>query len=211
VLVDLPIKSFLEKVASGEPVPGGGSVSALCGALSSALSEMVARLTTGKTNDKALDSKMSQIIEIASHIRVKLVENIDRDSDAYTAVMKAYRMAKDTDVEKRSRQHAIQEALKEATRVPLSVADMGIRLLDLAESLIREGNQNAVTDAAVAALIARSAVIGAVFNVRINLLSIKDATFRDSAKRQAEQLEEKAMEKEKDILVLATSMLGGQG
>jgi formiminotetrahydrofolate cyclodeaminase len=125
--------------------------------------------------------------------------------------MKAYRMAKDTDVEKRSRQHSIQEALKEATRVPLSVADMGIRLLDLAESLVREGNQNAITDAAVAALIARSAVIGAVFNVRINLLSIKDATFRDSAKRQAEQLEEKAMEKEKDILLLATSMLGGQG
>jgi formiminotetrahydrofolate cyclodeaminase len=88
---------------------------------------------------------------------------------------------------------------------------MGIRLLDLAESLVREGNQNAITDAAVAALIARSAVIGAVFNVRINLLSIKDATFRDSAKRQAEQLEEKAMEKEKDILLLATSMMGGQG
>jgi methenyltetrahydrofolate cyclohydrolase len=211
MLVDLPIKSFLEKVASGEPVPGGGSVSALCGALSTALSEMVARLTTGKTNDKALDSKMSQIIEITSHMRVKLIENIDRDCDAYTAVMKAYRMAKDTDEEKRSRQHAIQEALKEATRVPLSVADMGIRLLDLAESLVREGNQNAITDAAVAALIARSAVIGAVFNVRINLLSIKDATFRDSAKRQAEHLEEKAMEKEKDILLLATSMLGGQG
>ena len=211
MLVDLPIKSFLEKVASGEPIPGGGSVSALCGALSSALSEMVARLTTGKTNDKDLDSKMSQIIEIASPMRVKLVENIDRDSDAYTAVMKAYRMAKDTDVEKRSRQHAIQEALKEATRVPLSVADMGIRLLDLAESLVREGNKNAITDAAVAALIARSAVIGAVFNVRINLLSIKDATFRDSVKRQAEYLEEKAMEKEKDILLLATSMLGGQG
>jgi len=211
MLVDLPIKSFLEKVASGEPVPGGGSVSALCGALSSALSEMVARLTTGKTNDKDLDSKMSQIIEIASPMRVKLVENIDRDSDAYTAVMKAYRMAKDTDAEKRSRQHAIQEALKEATRVPLSVADMGIRLLDLAELLVREGNQNAVTDAAVAALIARSAAIGAVLNVRINLLSIKDDTFRDSAKRQAEHLEKTAMEKEKDILLLATSMLGGQG
>jgi len=111
----------------------------------------------------------------------------------------------------RLNEYNIQEALKEATRVPLSVADMGIRLLDLAELLVREGNQNAITDAAVAALIARSAVIGAVFNVRINLLSIKDATFRDSAKRQAEQLEEKAMEKEKDILLLATSMLGGQG
>jgi methenyltetrahydrofolate cyclohydrolase len=209
MLDDLPIKSFLEKVASGEPVPGGGSVSALCGALSSALSEMVARLTTGKTNDEALDLKMGQAIEATSHMRKKLVENIDRDSDAYDAVMKAYKMAKETDEEKRSRQHAIQEALKEAARVPLLVADMGIRLLDLAESLVREGNQNAITDAVVAALIARSAVIGAVYNVRINLLSVKDVTFRDSAKRQVDQLEKGAMEKEKDILSLATSMLGG--
>ena len=209
MLDDLPIKSFLERVASGEPVPGGGSVSALCGALSSALSEMVARLTTGKTNDEALDLKMGQAIEATSRMRKKLVENIDRDSDAYDAVMKAYKMAKETDEEKRSRQHAIQEALKEAARVPLLVADMGIRLLDLAESLVREGNQNAITDAAVAALIARSAVIGAVYNVRINLLSVKDVTFRDSAKRQADQLEKRAMEKEKDILSLATSMLGG--
>lgn len=209
MLDDLPIKSFLEKVASGEPVPGGGSVSALCGALSSALSEMVARLTTGKTNDEALDLKMGQAIEATSRMRKKLVENIDRDSDAYDAVMKAYKMAKETDEEKRSRQYAIQEALKEAARVPLLVADLGIRLLDLAESLVREGNQNAITDAAVAALIARSAVIGAVYNVRINLLSVKDVTFRDSAKRQADQLEKRAMEKEKDILSLATSMLGG--
>ena len=209
MLVDLPIKIFLEKVASGDPVPGGGSVSALCGALAGALSEMVARLTRGKTHDEALDSKMSKTIEIASHMRAKLEENIDRDSDAYAAVMKAYRMAKDTDDEKLSRQHAIQEALKEAVRVPLSVADMGTSLLDLSEWLAKEGNQNAITDAAVAALIARSAVIGAVYNVRINLFSIKDATFRDSAKRQADQLEKKAMEKEKDILSLVTSMLGG--
>jgi formiminotetrahydrofolate cyclodeaminase len=207
MLVDLTIRSFLEKVASGEPVPGGGSVSALCGALSGALSEMAASLTMGKTNDQALDSKMSEIKTDASRMRVKLGENIDRDNDAYRAVMTAYRMAKDTDSEKRTRQYAIQEALKEAARVPLSVAEMGIRLLDLAESLIREGNQNAITDSAVAAMIARSAVIGAVYNVRINLLSIKDATFRDSAKRHADQLEKKAMEKEREVLSLASSMM----
>lgn len=211
MLVDLSIKSFLEKVASGDPVPGGGSVSAMCGALSAALAEMVARLSVGKKNDKALDSKMSEIIEITLRIRTKLADNIDRDSDAYTAVMKAYKMAKDTDEEKRVRQHAIQEALKEAVRVPLAVGEMGIRLLDLSASLVREGNQNAITDATVSALIARSAVMGAVYNVRINLLSIKDATFRDDAKRQAEQLEEEAIEKERDILSLAASMMGVQG
>lgn len=209
MLVDLTIQSFLEKLASGEPVPGGGSVSALCSALSGALSEMVARLTLGKTNDQAVDSKMSEVIEVTSLMRVKLTEYIDRDSDAYGAVMSAYRMAKETDEEKRSRQNAIQEALKEAARVPLLVAEMGVRLLDQTALLVREGNRNALTDAAVATMVARSAVIGAVYNVRINLLSIKDATFRDSTRRLADRLERNAVEKEKDILALAASMLGG--
>lgn len=207
MLERLPITTFLDKLASSDPVPGGGSVSALCGALSSALAEMVARLTAGKTQDESLSARMSQIIRGVSSMRAKLEESIDRDSEAYGAVMTAYKMEKGTDEEKRLRQQAIQDALKEAARVPLSVADASARLLDLAEGLVKEGNQNAVTDAAVAAILARSAVLGAAYNVRINLLSIKDATFRDSTRREADQLEKRAMEKERDILSLASSML----
>lgn len=209
MLVDLPIKTFLEKVASGDPVPGGGSVSALCGALSAALAEMVARLTVGKTNDKAIEAKMSEIMDTASKMRVAFAEDVDRDATAYTAVMKAYKMPKETDQEKKERQNAIQEALKEASRVPLEVAEMGIRLLGFTENLVREGNQNAITDAAVSALMARSAIIGALYNARINLLSIRDATFRDRVKHEAERIEREAFAMEKDIIALASSMMSG--
>ncbi|MBP1735144.1 MAG: cyclodeaminase/cyclohydrolase family protein [Deltaproteobacteria bacterium] len=209
MLVDLPIKTFLEKVASGDPVPGGGSVSALCGALSAALAEMVARLTVGKTNDKAIEAKMSEIMDTASKMRVAFAEDVDRDTTAYAAVMKAYKMPKETDQEKKERQNAIQEALKEASRVPLEVAEMGIRLLGFAENLVREGNQNAITDAAVSALMARSAIIGALYNARINLLSIRDATFRDRVKHEAERIEREAFAMEKDIIALASSMMSG--
>jgi formiminotetrahydrofolate cyclodeaminase len=209
MFADLTIKSFLDNVASGEPTPGGGSVSALCGTLSAALAEMVARLTIGKVNDKAIEAKMSDILETASKLRKVFAEDIDRDSAAYVAVMKAYKMPKETDREKKERQNAVQEALKEAARVPLEVAEMGMRALSLAENLVKEGNQNAITDAAVAALIARSAIIGALYNVRINLLSIKDATFRDRVKHEAERIEREAMAKEKDILALASSVISG--
>jgi len=209
MLVDLPIKTFLEKVASGDPVPGGGSVSALCGALSAALAEMVARLTVGKTNDKAIEAKMFEIMDTASKMRVAFAEDVDRDTTAYAAVMKAYKMPKETDQEKKERQNAIQEALKEASRVPLEVAEMGIRLLGFAENLVREGNQNAITDAAVSALMARSAIIGALYNARINLLSIRDATFRDRVKHEAERIEREAFAMEKDIIALASSMMSG--
>ncbi len=209
MFADLTIKSFLDNVASGEPTPGGGSVSALCGTLSAALAEMVARLTIGKVNDKVIEEKMSEILETASKLRKVFAEDIDRDSAAYEAVMKAYKMPKETDREKKDRQNAVQEALKEAARVPLEVAEMGIRTLSLVEILVKEGNQNAITDAAVAALMARSATIGAIYNVRINLLSIKDATFRDRVKHEAERIEREATAKEKDILALASSVMSG--
>jgi len=209
MFADLTIKSFLDNVASGEPTPGGGSVSALCGTLSAALAEMVARLTIGKVNDKVIEEKMSEILETASKLRKVFAEDIDRDSAAYEAVMKAYKMPKETDREKKERQNAVQEALKEAARVPLEVAEMGIRTLSLVEILVKEGNQNAITDAAVAALMARSATIGAIYNVRINLLSIKDATFRDRVKHEAERIEREAKAKEKDILALASSVMSG--
>jgi formiminotetrahydrofolate cyclodeaminase len=152
---------------------------------------------------------MSEIMDTASKMRVAFAEDVDRDTTAYAAVMKAYKMPKETDQEKKERQNAIQEALKEASRVPLEVAEMGIRLLGFAENLVREGNQNAITDAAVSALMARSAIIGALYNARINLLSIRDATFRDRVKHEAERIEREAFAMEKDIIALASSMMSG--
>lgn len=207
MFADSPVKEFLDKVASGDPTPGGGSVSALCGALSAALAEMVARITAGKTNDEAVLKKMEEVLETASKLKKIFTEDIDRDSSAYTAVMKAYKMPKETDREKKERQNEVQKALIEAARVPLEVAEMGMRALGLAEILVKEGTQNAITDAAVGALIARSAIIGALYNVKINLLSIKDAPFRDRVKHEAERLEREALAKERDILAVASSVM----
>lgn len=210
MLTDLTIKKFLEQVASDQPVPGGGSVSALCAALSAGLSEMVARLAVGKTNDTALDEKLSTLIEAASRLRTKLIEDVDKDTLSFAQVMKAYRMPKGSAQEKSVRQKEVQDALTQATRVPLSVAETGVGLLTLAGTAVREGNSSAVTDAVVAALMARSAVIGALYNVRTNLISIKDMTFRDEIAKQVELLEKEAIEKERDILSVALSIIEKQ-
>ena len=207
MLVDLTIKQFLERVASGEPVPGGGSVAALAAALSASLSEMVARLTLGRKSDPALDEKMSGLIDEASRLRTRLVSDVDGDSDAYAAVMKAYRMPKGTDEEKDVRKAAVRHALKNAARVPLSVAEAGIALLKLAGTAVAEGNSSAVTDGLVAALTARSAVIGALYNVRINLASIDDSAFREDMARRVDTLEKEAVKMEKDLLSLAESVI----
>jgi formiminotetrahydrofolate cyclodeaminase len=200
MLTDLTIEEFIERVASGEPVPGGGSVSALVAAISGALSEMVGRLTIGRKNDPLLDKKMSTLIDTATRLRTKLARDVDKDSDAYSGVLKAYRMPKATEEEQETRGIAIQEALKEATRVPLSVAESGVTLLSLAGTAVTEGNSNAMTDAAVAALMARSAVMGAIYNVWTNLASIKDTGFRDSMGQRADALEREAGDVEKSIL-----------
>ena len=174
MLSDLTINEFLERVQSDEPVPGGGSVAALAGTLSAGLSTMVARLTAGRSGETEFEERLSAVIEKATLLRKRLTEDIDRDSDAYGAVMKAYRMAKGTDEEKAARTKAIQAALEGAARVPLSVAEVGMELLAIAEFVVTEGNPNAVTDGATAALMARSSVLAALYNVRINLSSMKD-------------------------------------
>jgi methenyltetrahydrofolate cyclohydrolase len=210
MLSDLTIKEFLERVQSDQPVPGGGSVAALAGALSAGLSAMVAGLTLGRSGETEFEERMSRLIERATLLKTKLTADIDGDSDAYGAVMNAYRMAKETDGEKATRAKAIQAALEEAARVPLSVAEAGIDLLTIAETVVTEGNPNAVTDGAVAALMARSSVLAALLNVRINLSSIKDESLVSEVQKKADELEKKATEKEWQILSLAGSVMKKQ-
>jgi formiminotetrahydrofolate cyclodeaminase len=210
MFADLTIKEFLEKVASGEPVPGGGSVAALAGALSAALSRMVGGLTLGRSDDHARDERMSALMERASLLQTRLVEAIDRDSNAYAGVLDAYRMAKGTEEEKVLRTEAVQDALKGAALVPLSVAEMGLELLSLSGTAVREGNRNAVTDGLVAALMARAAVMGALFNVRINIVSIKDEGFSTELAEKAKRLKKEAAHEEKALLDFAGALIEGE-
>lgn len=209
MLVDLTMGELLERVASGEPVPGGGSIAALCAALAAGLAEMVARLTVGRQDDPVLDHEMNQLIDRARLLRKDLTRAVDQDSEAYNKVMMAYRMPKTTDEEKQLRSEAIQVALQEAARVPLAVAEMAVDILGLAAAAVSKGNKNAVTDGLTGALMARSAVMAAVANVRINLQGITDEVFVQKTRADAEFLEKKALAVEEMVLSTAQPLVSG--
>lgn len=200
MLVDLSIKDFLNKVAGNDPVPGGGSIAALNGAVASALAAMVANLTIGKKGYETNEELMCHISEIAMDEKNTLLEYVDRDSQAYDKVFACFKMPKSTEEEKALRSAAIQEATKFAAEVPLQVARKAYELMSLIEDVARIGNRNAVTDACVAMMSARAAVLGALMNVRINLGSLKDKEYVARLQAEADELERLACEKEKELL-----------
>jgi len=200
LLSELKITEFLSRTASSDPVPGGGSVSALGAAMAAALSEMVASITIGRKGFETYEKEMLEIVQQARSLRTKLVEDIDRDSDAYSQVLAAFRLANDTEEHKNERSQAIQDGLKQAALIPLGVAKDASELLDLAGKAVAMGNKNAVTDAAVAAMMARTAILGALLNVKINLKSIKDLSFVTDVADQVQKIESRVERKEKNIL-----------
>ena len=208
MLVDLTVKEFLNKVAGHDPVPGGGSVAALNGAIASALAAMVANLTIGKKGYEVHQELMDHIAEIAQEKITQFLIDVDKDSDAYNQVFACFKMPKNTDEEKAARSAAIQEATKYAAMVPMQVARNAYGLMDVISDVAHLGNQNAVTDACVAMMAARSAVLGALMNVRINLGSIKDTEFVQKLKTEADELERNACEREKTLLNAVKQELG---
>lgn len=199
MLVNLSITEFLNKTAANEPIPGGGSVSALNAALATALTEMVANLTIGKKKYADKEEKMKQIVQKAATVREGFIKDIDADSDAYTAVFEAFKLPKETDEEKAVRSEKIQEATKLAVEVPMQVAEEAVAIMDMIAEVAREGNQNAVTDACVAMMAARTAALGALLNVRINLTSLKDEAYVKRMTEAADKLEAEAVEKEQAL------------
>lgn len=200
MLARAALTKYLEKVAAGTAVPGGGSVAALNAALAAGLTEMVAHLTIGKKGYEAVEAEMKSIAQAACGLRQRLTDAIDRDADAYSEVMAAYRLPKASAAAKSVRNAKIQQAFKQAARVPLEVAREAIRIIDLVDRAIKSGNQNAVTDGLVAALNARTAALAALYNVKINLESINDKRFVNQLDREIKELEKKIKEKEKQIL-----------
>jgi len=199
VLRDLTIPEFLEKTASNTPVPGGGSVAALSAAVAASLAEMVAHLSIGKKGLEAAGDEMKAIISMASAYRETLLHDIDRDSDAFNQVMAAFKLPKNTAEEVKQRHLAIQEGLKTAALVPLRVAKDAFKILEMAGTVVIKGNKNAVTDGVVAAMMARTAVLSALYNVKINLASIKDNAFVNEVSKQVRELETEIETKEKEI------------
>lgn len=199
-LKDLTIEEFAKVTASDAPAPGGGSVAAAAGSLAAALAEMVANLTIGKEKYAEAENEMRELAGKGQAVREKLIADIQRDSSSFNLYMAALRMPKDTEEEKAARREAMQRGLKEAAMVPLSVAETAAEIFPLAEEAVARGNANAVTDGLVSAMMARTAVLSALLNVKINLNSIKDEAFRADMEKQVKRLEKTASEYEAKIL-----------
>ena len=199
-LTDLTVKGFLDTTAGKDPVPGGGSISALCGSIAAALTEMVAGLTIGKKKYAEVEEQMKQLVERVQEIRHQLILDVDRDSEAYNVVFAAFQMPKETDEQKAARSAQIQEATKIAANVPMEVARRVYSLLSDIEEVVSNGNQHAVTDGCVAMMSARNAIIGALFNVRINLTSIKDEQYVADMTAEADRLEREVIEREAKVI-----------
>lgn len=201
MLETLKITKFLEKVAEGSAAPGGGSVAALNAALAASLTEMVANLTVGKKGYEATEKDMREIAAKAAELRKKLTKDIDKDAAAYNEVLKAFKLAKNTEKDKDRRTKAIQVGFKNAATVPLGVARDALKIMELTGAVIRKGNKNAAIDGAVGTLAARAAVRGALYNVKTNLNFIDDHRFVKEAAQQVKVLERQAEKKEKEILL----------
>lgn len=200
MLVNLQVNEFLAKLASNEPVPGGGSVAALSAGIGASLAGMVANLTIGKKKYAEVEGEMVDIAARMDAFRVKFIDLVDKDSTSFDDYMKAMKLPKETDEEKEIRAVEMEKAIQYAASVPLECATEAAKLFDAIEVVVVKGNQNAVTDGAVAAMMTRSAILGALLNVRINLGSITDEAFAANIKAQLSELEARAHKREAEIL-----------
>lgn len=177
MLLDKTVSEFLNELASAAPAPGGGSAAALAGAMGAALVSMVCNLTLGRKKYADVQDEMAAVVAQSEELRRELSDLLQADVEAYTAVSSAYKLPKETDADKTVRSAAIQEALKQATIVPLHVAEACVCVLDMCRPVAEKGNVNAVSDAGVAALLVEAALRSAALNVIINLKAIQDQTF----------------------------------
>lgn len=173
-LDDLPVSGFLGRLATADPVPGGGSASALAGSMAAALVQMVVALTSGRPAGAEHEAVLGTIGARAGELRAELLRLAEVDAEAYAAVVAARRLPKDTEGERATRQERIDAATREATRAPLEVAQRSAEAFALAESLAPIGNRHALSDVGVAGVLAAAAVRGAAMNVEINLPSLPE-------------------------------------
>ena len=203
----LSVEQFCVELASSRPTPGGGSVSALCGALSAALSEMATRLSMRRPNDETTHAALLRATDELDRLRHTLLLCVDADATSFDDVMAAIQLPKNTHDEQERRRDALESTLKRAASVPLDAARTAAQVFDWAGLLLEHGNPNATTDVIVSVLTARTAVLGATANVRVNLRSIRDADFVKETMTQVVTLETLADKRERELLALGYARL----
>ena len=206
-LVDLSVKAFTEETASESPAPGGGSVAAALGAFGAALATMVANLSSHKRGWDERWEEFSVWAEKGKAFHDELLSLVDLDTDSFNEVMAAFGLPKGSDEEKVARSAAIQAATVEAARVPLRVMQVAVASMEVARAMAESGLSASASDAGVAALCARSAVMGAGLNVRINAKDLQDRAVADDLVVQAHALVAEAQAREAEILALVEAKL----
>lgn len=206
-LVDLTCTDFAVETASESPAPGGGSISAYLGALGAALATMVANLSSHKAGWDDRWQEFSEWAVKGQKIKDDLLFLVDEDTNSFNKVMDAFGLPKGTDEEKTIRSTAIQEATKDAAEVPLRTMERAFEAFEIIKAMAENGNPNSVTDAGVGALCARSAVIGAFLNVKINVSGLKDKEFAENLLDKGAEIERKAIQLEAEILEIVAGKI----
>jgi len=206
-LMDMSCSAFADETASESPAPGGGSISAYMGALGISLATMVANLSSHKAGWDERWEEFSEWAEKGQEIKDELIRLVDEDTKAFNKIMDAFGLPKNTDQEKADRTNAIQEATKYAIEIPFRVMKKSYESMAIIRAMAETGNPNSVSDAGVGALAARSAVMGAYLNVKINASGLKDKDFVDNVLAEGAEIERKAKEEETAILTIVNSKI----
>ena len=201
-LIDLTCKGFAAETASESPAPGGGSISAYMGALGAALGTMVANLSSHKAGWGDRWEEFSDWADRGQALLAELLHLVDEDTEAFNRIMAVFAMPKSTDEEKAARSAALQEATLYATEVPLRTMKAAVRVFPLVRAMAETGNPNSVSDAGVGALAARSAVLGACLNVKINAAGLKDREQAGALVAEAESIAADAVRLETEVLAI---------
>ncbi|WP_148468078.1 glutamate formimidoyltransferase [uncultured Alistipes sp.] len=207
-LVDMTCKAFAEETASESPAPGGGSISAYMGALGAALGAMVANLSSHKAGWDDRWREFSDRAEQGQRLMAELLHLVDEDTEAFNRIMNVFAMPKSTDEERAARSAALERATLYATEVPLRTMKAALGVFDLVRAMAAEGNPNSVSDAGVGALAARSAVLGARLNVRINAAGLKDRARAEALAAEADAVAAEAERLEREVLAIVEQKIG---
>ena len=204
----MTLSDFANETASESPAPGGGSIAAYVGALGVSLVTMVANLSSHKKGWDERWEEFSNWAEKGEKIKNELVNLVDADTKAFNKIMEAFGLPKSTDDEKNTRTNAIQEATKFAIEIPFQVMTASYNSMEVIKAMAEIGNPNSVSDAGVGALCARSAVMGAFMNVRINTNGYNDKVYVAETLKRGKEIENKAIALEEEILKIVDGKLG---
>lgn len=203
-----PIESYLADAAAKLPAPGGGSVSALAGALGATMAEMAANFTVGKKKFRDVEPEVQDILDQCDAGYHQLLELMDRDVEAYSTLDKAFAMPKNTDEEKVARKEAIQDGLRVALSAPLETLRQCLALIRLLDRLVETANPNLISDVGVAAILLEAALRGAKMNVEINLAWLKDEDFVSRTRQEIDAAAEEAHTTAQSVTQRAYTTMG---